>query len=370
MALRILRSLTEAKRLTANSVMEHVPTLTRLHIGLQRLVRWEFWPWRIVYLPIAVYWFFLAIKARGWVFFSAANPCMRFGGLVGYSKSAVNELVPKKYLPKTIYLDDECRLNQLLELVNEEGLRYPLIIKPDVGERGWGVKILKSQDDLEQAYESGIGKSMLQEYVNLPIEMGVLYSRHPNEEMGTISSVVVKDFPTVTGDGKRTLMELILAQPRARYSYKVHTKRFRTRLKQIPKAGETIQLVHIGNHMLGTTFYNGNHLIDSELETLFDQLAKQIPGFHVGRFDLRTNSIENLKQGNFVVIEVNGVNSEPCHIFHPGRSIFLAWRDLFRYWKRIADISIANHKSGIPYASFSEITREIKRHNQLVAGQD
>ena len=94
--------------------MNLVPFSTRLHIRLQRLVRWEFWPWRIVYLPVAVYWFFLAIKARGWVFFSAANPCMRFGGLVAYSKTDVTKLVPEAYLPKTVFVEQKDVFDEVL----------------------------------------------------------------------------------------------------------------------------------------------------------------------------------------------------------------------------------------------------------------
>jgi hypothetical protein len=69
------------------------------------------------------------------------------------------------------------------------------------------------------------------------------------------------------------------------------------------------------------------------------------------------------------VLELNGVNSEPCHIFHPGRSLFLAWRDLFKHWKRIADISIANHKNGVPYASYSEIRQAIRQHREELSKQ-
>lgn len=350
--------------------MSPVPFSTRLHIWLQRLVRWEFWPWRIVYLPIAVYWFFLAIKARGWVFFSAANPCMRFGGLVAYSKTDVTKLVPDAYLPKTVFVDVSDTLTGVLAQVREKEMEFPLIIKPDMGERGRGVKILETEDSLKTAMESIRERMLLQVYENLPMELGIMYSRHRDEKKGKITSVVIKDFPVVVGDGKSTLLELILSNQRTRLSYKIHIKRFAHRLNEVIPNGEKIRIVNIGNHMLGTTFLNGNYLISDELVELFDKLAKQIKGFHIGRFDLRTESVESLLNDSFKVIEVNGVNSEPCHIFHPDRSIFLAWRDLFKHWKRIADISIANHKSGVPYAGYLEIQREIRRHNREGAQHD
>lgn len=350
--------------------MTTISKITRLHIWLQRLVRWEFWPWRIVYIPVAVYWFFLAIKARGWVFFSAANPCMRFGGLVAYSKSEVNQLVPEKYLPKTVYLTSETSVNQAIGLVDSHQLKYPLIVKPDIGERGLGVKIIHNEEELKTALSMRPGSKMVQEYADLPMELGVLYSRHPEEEIGRITSIVIKDLPKVVGDGRSTLQELILSNQRTRLSYHVHEKRLGANFDDVPNEGEEVQVVRIGNHMLGTTFNNGNHLIDNELLEVFESVAKQIPGFYIGRFDLRTASIEDLKNGDFIILEVNGVNSEPCHIFHPGRSLFLAWKDLFSHWKRIADISIANHKNGVPYASYAEIKAEIKRHNEELRIQD
>jgi hypothetical protein len=339
-----------------------------MHIWLQRALRWEFWPWRLVYIPVAVYWFFLAIKAKGWVFFSAANPAMRFGGLVAYSKSGVNQLIPDQYIPKTIYVNAE--KDNVPQKIQEAELIFPLILKPDVGERGRGVEIVRTKELLSAALQKRSGDFLVQEYADLPMELGVMYSRHPDEESGKITSVVIKEFPKVTGNGTSTLQELILGDLRARLSFNVHEIRFANKLQSVPEKGEEVQLVHIGNHRLGTIFYNGEHLIDEELEQVFENVAKQIPGFFVGRFDLRTVSIAELKKGNFVILEVNGVNSEPCHIFHPDRSLFLAWRDLFKHWKRIAEISIANHKRGVPYASYSEIRAEIKRHNLALRSND
>lgn len=351
--------------------MNPVPAFTRWHIWLQRAVRWEFWTWRLVYLPIAVYWFFLALRAKGWVFFSAANPCMKFGGLLGYSKTQLHQLVPDKYLPKTIYLESGPKqIHSVLEQLADAEISFPIIIKPDVGERGRGVKILKSAEELEQALVQVEGKLLVQEYIDLPKEFGIMYSRLPSEPVGKITSLIVKDFPTVAGDGKQTLLQLILGNLRTRLSYKIHLKRFAERLDEIPAEGAEVQIVHIGNHMLGTTFYNRNHRINQKLEQAFDEVAKQIPDFYIGRFDVKATSVEAMENGEFKIIEVNGVNSEPCHIFHPDRSLFLAWRDLFKHWKRIADISIENHKNGVEYASFSEIRREIKRHNQEVRTAD
>ena len=83
----------------------------------------------------------------------------------------------------------------------------------------------------------------------------------------------------MVGDGNSTLLELILDKPRARLCYNVHLKKFGNQLNSVLDQGEELQLVTIGNHMRGTTFFSGNHLITEELELVFDKLAKQIDGF-------------------------------------------------------------------------------------------
>ena len=333
-------------------------------------MRWEFWPWQVVYLPVAILWFFLALKARGWVFFSAANPCMKFGGLIAYSKVEMGTLVPENYLPRTISVSISDTITEVETQLNEADMSFPLIIKPDMGERGKGVKILRNSSDFSRALENRKEQLMIQTYVDLPIEMGIMYSRHPSEVNGKITSIVIKEFPFVVGDGKSTLSQLILSNLRTRLSYKVHFRRFADRLHTVPSIGEEIRIVTIGNHMLGTTFNNGNHLISLELEGAFDSLAKQIPGFFIGRFDIRASSMAALLKGNFKVIEVNGVNSEPCHIYDPGMGLVSGISELLTHWKRIYQISIANHQNGVEYSSFSEIRSEIKRHNRESAKHD
>ena len=47
-----------------------------------------------------------------------------------------------------------------------------------------------------------------------------------------------------------------------------------------------------------------------ELDAAVTQFAKRFPGLHFARFDLRANSMEDLKAGRFIVTEVGGC----CHV--------------------------------------------------------
>ena len=100
------------------------------------------------------------------------------------------------------------------------------------------------------------------------------------------------------------------------------------------------------------------------MTAVFDRLVKHMEGFYIGRFDVRTASLENLLKGEFRVIEVNGANSEPAHIYDPKHTIWFAWKELFNHWTRLFEISVANHLNGVPYASFRQIRSEIVRHNR------
>jgi hypothetical protein len=70
-------------------------------------------------------------------------------------------------------------------------------------------------------------------------------------------------------------------------------------------------------------------------------------------------------------MELNGVGSEPAHIYQPGFSIREAYRVLFFHWKQLFEISRKNRKLGVEYMSLSEAWskyRWIKKYNKLLAG--
>ena len=49
----------------------------------------------------------------------------------------------------------------------------------------------------------------IQEYVDYPLEVGIFYYRYPDAETGHISGIVGKEFLTVTGNGKDSLIQLL-----------------------------------------------------------------------------------------------------------------------------------------------------------------
>lgn len=290
------------------------------------------------------------------------------GGMFGESKFDVLELVPESYKPKTILIELPSTADEVLSQLHTSGLTFPLIFKPDLGERGWMVRRIISREDVEK-YLSEIKIDFLaQELVELPLEYGVFYVRYPSEPSGKVTSIVGKEMLYVKGDGTKTLEQLILAKDRAKLQWETLSQVYKNQLGEVIRSGEKIELVSIGNHCLGTKFLNENHLITDRLSNSFDALSKQIKGFYFGRFDLRAASIEDLENGNVKVLELNGCGAEPAHIYQPGYPIMKAFGVLWRHWSDIYRISSENHKRGVPYISFQE-ARVIYRNFKALTSQ-
>ena len=170
-------------------------------------LKWEFWPSSLFYLPIyAKYLFYYSIRARTLGFFSAVNPFMEFGGMTTYSKYDVLKNINDAYLPKMRLLSPPFSFRSIEEM----GFTYPVILKPDKGERGTGVQKIKDFN----AYKSYLKKTkeaiILQECIEYPLEYGVMYYRYPSEKKGVVSSLVRKEVLFVIGDGFSSLKEFCL----------------------------------------------------------------------------------------------------------------------------------------------------------------
>jgi RimK-like ATP-grasp domain len=333
-----------------------------------RLTSWEYWPFGIVQFPLIIYWLWLSLRARSLLFFSASNPTIVLGGMLGESKYDVLNLIPDQYKPKTILIREPATKEYVLKQIHVNGFSFPLIFKPDLGERGFMVKKITTETQVESYINTLKKDFLIQEFLDLPVELGVFYTRMPDEPSGYVNSVVVKDMLTVTGDGKSTLQELIIDKPRAKLQWEKLKAAHADKLNTILLSEEAFVLNAIGNHSLGTIFLNGEYLINEKLSATFDHISKQIDGFYFGRYDLRCASIEDLYEGKIKIMELNGCGAEPAHIYQPGFSLWKAFGILFTHWKNIFRISMQNHKRGIPFTSWQEgkaINKKFKEATQL-----
>jgi hypothetical protein len=336
-----------------------VPTFTwkgrrLLYSRLQRLLRWEFWPAPIFYLPVVLYVAALCVRFRSFTLFTAANPFMELGGFIGESKSRVLDAVSASdstVVPPYLFLDESKTANQkrdlALSFVSGVGGGYPVVLKPDVGERGRGVVILRSQEELLDRVRLAEAPVILQSYCE-GLEFGVFYYRYPSSDKGTVFSITEKRFPTVDGDGVSTLEDLILKDPRAVLSGRLFLRQHASGLTSVPPAGERVVLAKLGTHARGALFLDGGRHLTAELSDRIDRISRGIDGFTFGRFDILVPSVEDFHSGeNLQVIELNGATSEATHIYEPGYPLLNAYRTLFQQWRILFEIWAEKKAAGV-----------------------
>ena len=325
-----------------------------------RLLNWEYWPSKAFYYPVIPQILWLMLRARHLCFFTAANPEIYTGGMGLESKYDTLLKIPERYRPKALLFQSGDPLDSLPKRLEQAGLSFPLIAKPDLGFRGLLVKKMNDLASLADYLQRFPVDFILQEFIALPEEVGVLYYRMPGAERGKVTSITTKEFLSITGDGSSTGEALVRKNPRAL----LQLERIRTSapeiLTRVPLSGEKVNLGIVGNHAKGTRFINSNHLADESICRTFDRISREVGEFYYGRFDIKCESIESLRSGEgMMILEINGACSEPTHIYDPGRGTYWsALLDIARHWRIIGRIARANHRRGVPYLPHKTTARE------------
>jgi membrane protein DedA with SNARE-associated domain len=343
----------------------------RIGESLTRLKKWEFWPAWIFYIPVLGMSAWLAFRYRGVSLPALANPSQRNGGLIGESKSeilqALEEAAPEFMAPSRLIVpgNKAQRMRQLLDAIADGIVRLPFVLKPDVGQRGAGVRIISTIADAESYLAQVSGPVIAQRYAPGPHEAGVFYYRFPGEESGKILAITEKRFPKIVGDGVHSIRELILADTRAQLISAVYLRRFGDHSSRVPDNGEVVSLVECGNHCQGCIFLDGWHLFSEALRESLDRISRAVPGFYVGRYDLRYENPEELRQGRgFAIVELNGAASEATSIYDPQQSLLAAYRLLYRQWQIVYAIGAENRRRGHKAPSIFDLLRDWNSYRQ------
>lgn len=339
----------------------------------------EFWPMWAFYPPVALYAGWLMLRHRGILLPTVANPSFPGGGVFGESKAEILSLA-MRHIPDWVApfvridrpetddagVGDACAA--ALARLHDAGIALPVVAKPDLGCRGAGVKLVRTEADL-QAYLDAFPRGaslLLQRLVPFEGEAGIFYCRLPGQDRGHIVSITLKYFPHVTGDGRRSLRQLILDDPRAGALQHLYLKRHGARLDTVPADGEAIRLAFAGSHSRGAIFRNGSHLATPAMEARFEQLSRALPEFHFGRYDVRFEDFAELQQGRgFTIVEVNGAGAESTHIWDRKTPLLQAWRDLMRQYRWLFEIGAANRARGFKPLTLAQFRRDHRREKAL-----
>lgn len=320
-----------------------------------RLTNKEYWHPNVYFIPLGFYMFYLACRARSPFFFSAANPAIPTGGLIGEDKSDISHWIPAIYRPKNIVITSATPLGTIHRALEKAQMTFPLILKPTVGARGLLVQKVENLGDIHQHIRLFPTNYLVEEFIDYAVEAAVLYWKNPETGKSGISSVTLKEFLTVTGDGQSTVEELLMNNPRGVLQVPRLLEEKADLLKSVPARAEKVLVEPIGNHCRGTKFLNFNHLITPDMVAAYDKIQANLPDCYVFRIDLKARSVFDLQNGlNIKILEINGVGSDPAHVFDPNFPLLGVYAAYFSLWKIIFEVATAQHRRGVPYMTWKE----------------
>lgn len=357
----------------------------RLKADVQRLYRAEFWPRSVFYLPLIPWLAWLSLRSRGPLAFSCVNPGIPHGGgivgedktriLTGFDLSTAPVLFPLAIPGKKDAGEAAERLAILTRAQEAHPqLGYPLMLKPESGERGRGVRRVNNAEEALAYLERHPEDVHAQAYHPGPYELGIFWSRDPrsslpmDERPGFVFSITRKQFPTIIGDGERTLEELIWHHPRYRMQAKAYCNAQNHQLDRVLDDGEELTLTFTGNHASGCIFSDGADLITPELTAWVEQAAQSYQDpesggrIDFGRFDIRAVSKEDLNSGRVGIIEFNGTLAESTNLYDPDRNILFMYRTLFAQWSLLYKIGRARRREGAKGIGYRKLISMVMGH--------
>ncbi len=310
----------------------------------------EYWPPYVFYFPVIVWYLMLSLRYKRLTLPSVANPEFP------EAKCAILDLIPTalsewvgRYLP---FRPDDYpyrRADAAQRLLNDSGMTFPLVVKPELGLKGIAVVLLKDNRDLENYFRQygDLGNFQFQEFIDWPGEAGAFYIRMPDEAKGRIVSLALKYPASVTGDGKSPLKALIGAKKIPLAKKKLFLSHNRHQLERIIKKGETLPLMFVHNHDQGGVYRDGRAMITRELSNRFDEIARAMPNFYYGRFDVKFEAADTFTMGQrFKIIEINGASSEAGDLFDADARLGRVYLSYFKRLNRLFAISITNCRRG------------------------
>ena len=123
--------------------------------AIQRWTRWEFWPAWLFYFPIGLNYLRLSVKYRSLTVPTCANPGMFTGGLIGESKYETLRTLAAGdpgWVAESVLIKEgelQGRMASLQDGIQLQCFDFPIVLKPDVAQRGSGFRVVKTVGEAE-----------------------------------------------------------------------------------------------------------------------------------------------------------------------------------------------------------------------------
>ncbi len=325
---------------------------------------YEFWHPRIFEAPYYLYLLLqCALRKLPIKYLAKANFALDHGELGLGSKYATQMAFhQEKFLP-TQLLTPTCAADLVTAVetfADKHG--YPLILKPDIGVVGKGIVKISQQAEVAAAITVVRSAFLLQAFTPFEFEYGVFFIRQ--QGINKITGINQKHFPTVVGNGVDSILTLAKNHYRFTHHWHIFLKYLDT--ERIPTKDEIVQLSFIGSHTMGCMFTHDTHLLTPKLEQAISTVCDSQPGFNFGRLDVKAHSEEKFRQGDFVVIEVNGIASLPTHMFDPQNSLGEAYKIFLQHGKYLTKIADEHRLQPMQLKSYADIWQLAKTNATLL----
>ncbi|MGH1376831.1 MAG: D-alanine--D-alanine ligase [Alphaproteobacteria bacterium] len=336
----------------------------------------EFWPAWVMYMPVALQWLVLSLRHRSLTIPFLANPDLTLSGMVGVPKSELMNqargLCAQAILPWIALETDQAppqeQADIWIETAEQKDIHLPFVCKPDIGCRGFGVKLVKTKQELAniiKSYPSGTSL-ICQKLAKSEAEVGIFYVKDPVSGKGDVVSMTSKFLPTVIGDGKTTLGNLIINDDRAGQLQHLYYERHKASWDNTPEKGEVVRLVFSASHSKGAIFRDARTYITPELTRAIVDIMDDLPNFYYGRLDVKYADLSSLQQGKTLeIIEINAASSESTHIWDRNAKFIDAVNTLLWQYKTLFRIGAHHRSQGYNPPSIIKFFRHWMKEREL-----
>ena len=342
---------------------------------VRRVGRLESLPKWLNLVPMIAQWLFLSLRYGSVTLPSACNPAIVGGGMAGEGKLDYFAIMGPHALRLVATFTSVVNtgadgIGPALAALVEAGLEFPIIAKPDIGWCGFGVRLVRDRRELGEYLDHFPRgeRIVLQRFLPQDGEAGIFYVRDPGAAKGRLIGILLRSFPRVVGDGVSTIAALSHADPRLRRLGRDGLSEFCEDPLTVPGVGEVVRVATIGSTRVGGLYEDATAMIGEALTDAVDAIARDMTDFHLGRFDIRYESLGELAQGKgFSIIEVNGAGSEAVHAWDPKFTLRQAYGIVFAKQRLLFRTAAAMRSRGHRPIGLFDLARLYLHQQRLIS---